>query len=140
MLEKEFNLSCSDVAAQHDCQRDQENAINHTFATTQIRKQLTTWATLERVLGHPGESEASTTETALVTDAELARARHDMTFRYRLAAEALELLLREHNRLRAVGADRAHRKQMYEGVDLAIKLLDLLQRIAKPAKNARGQT
>jgi len=129
-------LAVSDVTARHDCQRDQENAINHAFATTQIRKQLKTRATLERVLADPSEPETSTTETTLVTDAELARARQNLTFDYRLAAEALELLLREHNRLRALGADRTHRKQMYEAVDLAIKLLDLLQRTA-PTKNAR---
>lgn len=59
MRDEEFDLSCFDVTGRHDCQRDQENA---------------TRATLERVLADPSEPKASTTETALVTDAELARA------------------------------------------------------------------
>jgi hypothetical protein len=68
--------------------------------------------------------------TALVTDADLARAREDATFRQHLVTENLERLLAELNKLRARGADRARAKQIREGVDLAVKLADLLQRIA----------
>jgi hypothetical protein len=67
---------------------------------------------------------------ALVTDADLARAREDAAFRHQLVAENLELLLQELNKLRARGADRTRAKQIREGVDLAVKLADLLQRIA----------
>ena len=67
---------------------------------------------------------------ALVTDADLVRAREDAAFRHQLVAENLELLLQELNKLRARAADRTRARQIREGVDLAVKLADLLQRIA----------
>jgi hypothetical protein len=69
-------------------------------------------------------------DSILVTDAELARARHDPEFRHQLLADNLELLLGELNRLRSMGADRKRAEQIREGVSLAVKLADLLQKIA----------
>src|SRR4051812_7518057 len=73
--------------------------------------------------------ETGTAMAELVTDAELARARQDPAFRHQLLADNLERLLGELNKLRARGADRARAKQIREGVDLAVKLAGLLQRI-----------
>jgi hypothetical protein len=68
--------------------------------------------------------------TDLVTDADLERARTDAAFRHQLVADNLELLLGGLNKLRAKGADAGRAKQIREGVDLAVKLADLLQRTA----------
>jgi hypothetical protein len=68
--------------------------------------------------------------TVLVSEADLVRARADPAFRHQLVAENLELLLSQLNKLRALGADRTREKQIREGVDLAVKLADLLHRIA----------
>jgi hypothetical protein len=74
--------------------------------------------------------------TDMVTDSDLARARTDPEFRRKLVADSLELLLGELNRLRnRGGSDPARARQIREGVDLAVKLADLLQRIDR----ARGQ-
>lgn len=72
--------------------------------------------------------EASTAE--LVSDADLERARTDPAYRHQLVADNLELLLGGLNRLRALGANPARARQIREGVDLAVKLADLLQRTA----------
>jgi hypothetical protein len=78
-----------------------------------------------------GEAERELPMSALVTDADLERARRDPAFRHQLVADSLDLLLRELNRLRArAGTDRARAQQIREGVDLAVKLAELLQRIA----------
>jgi hypothetical protein len=69
-------------------------------------------------------------DTALVSDADLTRAREDAPFRQQLIADYLELLLGQLNKLRALGADSARADQIGEGVDLAVKLADLLQRLA----------
>ena len=65
-------------------------------------------------------------DAPLVTDADLARAREDSVFRQQLVADYLELLLGQLNKLRALGADSARAGQIREGVDLAVKLADLL--------------
>jgi hypothetical protein len=67
--------------------------------------------------------------TALVTDADLERARVDPEFRHQLVAGNLEFLLGKLNRLRDSDAD-ASAGQIREGVDLAVQLAELLQRIA----------
>ena len=72
-------------------------------------------------------------DIAMVTDADLARARVDPEFRHRLVADNLELLLNELNRLRSRKTDSKRSKQIREGVDLAVKLAELLQRIERPA-------
>ncbi len=66
---------------------------------------------------------------ALVTDADLARARQDPAFRHQLVADSLELLLRELSKLRSSAGDATRARQIREGVDLAVRLADLLQRI-----------
>jgi hypothetical protein len=73
-------------------------------------------------------------EIPLVTDGDLTRARSDAAFRHRLVADNLELLLNELNRLRnRAGSDPARARQLREGVDLAVRLADLLQRIERQA-------
>ncbi len=67
---------------------------------------------------------------AAVTDADLARARQDPAFRHQLVAENLDVLIEKLNRLRAGGASAQQARQIREGVDLAVKLADLLQQIA----------
>lgn len=69
-------------------------------------------------------------EHALVTDADLARARTDPAFRHQLVADNLERLLGELNRLRGSNANPKRARQIREGVDLAVQLADLLQHIA----------
>ncbi len=68
-------------------------------------------------------------ETALVTDDDLARSRVDPEFRHRLVADNLELLLNQLNRLRNGKTDARRSKQIREGVDLAVQLAEILQRI-----------
>jgi hypothetical protein len=73
-------------------------------------------------------------EISLVTDDDLARAREDPEFRHRLVADNLERLLFELNRLRSRnGTDPERTRQIREGVDLAVQLADLLQRIERQA-------
>jgi hypothetical protein len=72
-------------------------------------------------------------DVALVTDEDLARARIDSAFRHQLVADNLELLLTELNRLRSGRSDAKRSKQIREGVDLAVRLAELLQRIERPA-------
>ena len=77
-------------------------------------------------------------DSILVTDAELSRARHDPEFRHQLLADNLELLLGELNRLRSAGADPKRAGQIREGVSLAVKLADLLQKIASERGSAKS--
>ena len=70
-------------------------------------------------------------EIALVTDDDLTRARVDPEFRHRLVADNLELLLSELNRLRGGKTDRRRAKHIREGVDLAVQLAEILQRIER---------
>ena len=72
-------------------------------------------------------------DIALVTDGDLARARVDPGFRHRLVVDNLELLLSELNRLRSRKAGAIGDKHLREGVDLAVRLADLLHRIERPA-------
>jgi hypothetical protein len=65
---------------------------------------------------------------APITDAELAQARQDPHFRQRLLKESLELLLATLQRLRAKPAvANASAKQIREGVQLAVRLAELIQ-------------
>ena len=84
--------------------------------------------------GNPG---TEMREIALVTDDDLTRARVDPEFRHRLVADNLELLLSELNRLRGGKTDRRRAKQIREGVDLAVQLAEILQRIER-APGARA--
>jgi hypothetical protein len=77
-------------------------------------------------------------DIALVTDAELARARLDPAFRHELVAGNLELLLEKLNRMRGGEVDSRSARQIREGVSLAVQLAELLQRIPAPGPEAQG--
>jgi hypothetical protein len=72
-------------------------------------------------------------EFPLVTDSDLARARQDADFRQQLLTESLERLLGELSKLQRVANNSAGTDQVREGVELAVKLADLLRRIAPRA-------
>jgi hypothetical protein len=74
-------------------------------------------------------SGAAMGKTALVTDDDLTRSRADPEFRHRLLADNLELLLDELKRLRRGKPDQQSVKHIREGVDLAVQLAEILQRI-----------
>jgi len=74
----------------------------------------------------------------LASEADLARARSDPAFRHQLVADSLELLLNELNKLRATAVDATRARQIREGVDLAVKLAELLQRVAVTRDGTRA--
>ena len=76
---------------------------------------------------------------ALVTDAELARARLDPIFRHQLVAGNLEFLLEKLNRMRGGEVDSRSARQIREGVSLAVQLAELLQRIPAGRPEAAGR-
>jgi len=80
-------------------------------------------------------------DVARVTDDDLARARLDPAFRHQLVADNLELLLGALNKMRALQSpDGKNASQIREGVNLAVKLAELLQRIDAARVNAaRGR-
>jgi len=72
-----------------------------------------------------------------VTDAELARARSDSAFRQQLLTTNLDVLLATLQRLRkAPTSDRGAAKQIREGVQLAVKLAELIQILADKTRAA----
>jgi hypothetical protein len=75
---------------------------------------------------------------ALATDDDLARSRVDPEFRHRLVADNLELLLNQLNRLRNGKTDARRTKQIREGVDLAVQLAEILQRIEQGTVSRAG--
>jgi hypothetical protein len=67
----------------------------------------------------------------LVTADDLTRARNDPEFRQHLMAENLDRLLEALNKMRRTAEIKPEAaKQIREGVDLAVKLADLLQQNA----------
>jgi len=66
---------------------------------------------------------------AAVTDEDLERARQDLTFRRKLLSNHLEALLLTLNKMRAPSSawDKTSARQIRDGVDLAVKLADMLQ-------------
>jgi hypothetical protein len=63
-----------------------------------------------------------------VTDAELARARQDSAFRQKLLQQSLDLLLSGMQRQRqSRGAATGSETQMREGVELAVRLAEMIQ-------------
>ena len=64
-----------------------------------------------------------------VSDEELERARQDPAFRRKLLSDNLEVLLATLNKMRSSSKalDNASASQIRDGVDLAVKLADLLQ-------------
>ena len=64
-----------------------------------------------------------------VTDEDLERARQDLAFRRHLLSNHLEALLLTLNKMRSAGNawDKTSARQIRDGVDLAVKLADMLQ-------------
>jgi len=75
-------------------------------------------------------------ESHLITDSDLARARQDKAFRQQLLTESLELLLAELSKLQRAAKNTTRADQVREGVELAVKLADLLRRVAPSAPRA----
>lgn len=75
-------------------------------------------------------------EPLLITEADLARARNDKEFRQQLLTKTLELLLGELTKLRRSPPSEARADQVREGVDLAVKLADILRRMSAAPKAA----
>jgi hypothetical protein len=75
-------------------------------------------------------------EFPLITDSDLARAREDAEFRQRLLTESLERLLKKLSKLQRDAKNAKRADQVREGVELAVKLADLLRRIASQAPRA----
>jgi hypothetical protein len=85
-----------------------------------------------------------------VTDDDLARARSDPAFRQKLLTQSLDILLAKIQKVRksAQSAPSARDTQLREGVELAVKLAELIQKVdghsggaevaAKPGQQARG--
>jgi hypothetical protein len=74
-----------------------------------------------------------------VTDEDLERARRDPAFRRKLLSDNLELLLTTLNKMRSNVStmDKDAALQIRDGVDLAVKLADMLQvTISEPNKAA----
>lgn len=65
-----------------------------------------------------------------VTDADLARARVDAPFRQQMLTRTLDCLLGELSKFQHITQDAARAGQMREGIELAVKLSDLLRRTA----------
>ena len=73
----------------------------------------------------------------LVTESDLARARHDPEFRQRFYADNLDRLLEKLNEMRKSGAGEPEAARMIkEGVELAVKLADKLNTKANLAKDS----
>jgi hypothetical protein len=72
-----------------------------------------------------------------VTDADLARARADAAFRQQLLTANLDVLLAKLQQLRkAPRAEAGSVKQIREGVQLAVKLAELIQALADAPRAA----
>lgn len=69
----------------------------------------------------------------LVTDDDLARSRKDPAFRHQLVAHNLDMLLGQLKRMRGSSAEAQDNGQIREGVDLAVRMAELLQRLKQPA-------
>jgi hypothetical protein len=73
---------------------------------------------------------------APVTEDELARARTDPAFRQKLLSQNMEALLTGIKKLRKAPAAGAGHKQIREGVELAVRLAELIQGPAKPSRGS----
>jgi hypothetical protein len=70
-----------------------------------------------------------------VTDADLSRARSDPAFRQRLLSESLETLLAKLQILRSAAPSKGgSAKQIREGVELAVRLAELIQNVNDPSR------
>jgi hypothetical protein len=64
-----------------------------------------------------------------VSDDDLARARSDPAFRQKLLTESLETLLAKIQKLRKSGQPSPSDLQLREGVELAVRLAELIQKV-----------
>ena len=71
-----------------------------------------------------------------ITDTDLARARADVSFRQEMLTRSLECLLAELSRLQHAPQSPARARQVREGIDLAVKLSDLLRRTTADPRSA----
>ena len=71
----------------------------------------------------------------VVTDEMLERSRHDPTFRRKLLSENLDMLLKRLNKMRASSPalDKNSARQIRDGVDLAVRLAEMLQQAQRNA-------
>jgi hypothetical protein len=80
------------------------------------------------------------TDFTAVTDETLERARHEPAFRRKLLSDNLEILLAKLNKLRAANRslDKTAARQIRDGVDLAVRLAEMLQQAQRdqPSKAA----
>lgn len=72
----------------------------------------------------------------LPTEEDIARARVDTPFRKQLLTRSLERLLGELSKIQRVPPDASRADQMREGIELAVKLSDLLRQSAPGAPRA----
>jgi hypothetical protein len=79
-------------------------------------------------------------EFAVVTEDDLARARRDPAYRQQLLAQNLDLLLAALNKLRRANAapGSANAGQIREGVQLAVRLADILHKLAEQISGPRA--
>ena len=70
-----------------------------------------------------------------VSDEDLARARRDPAFRRKLLSENLDMLLKRLNKMRASSPalDKTSARQIRDGVDLAVRLAEMLQQAQRDA-------
>ncbi|MEA2974906.1 MAG: hypothetical protein QOF19_426 [Alphaproteobacteria bacterium] len=75
-----------------------------------------------------------------VTDEDLARARRDPAFRHKLLADNLNVLLVKLNRLRnsCSAANRSCARHISDGMELAVKLANLLRAEAENSASRRA--
>ena len=79
-------------------------------------------------------------ESALVTDAEIDRAKLDPAFRQQLMAQSLDRLLGALTKMRGAKAGKPESdRQIREGVDLAVKLSERLHALAGPAAPSKAR-
>jgi hypothetical protein len=72
---------------------------------------------------------------ALVSEADLLRARSDAAYRHQLVQDHLELLLASLNKLRSNKATaRSRGAQIREGVEMAVRLADILHRLSEAGR------
>jgi hypothetical protein len=71
----------------------------------------------------------------VVTDEMLERSRHDPAFRRKLLSDNLEFLLKRLNKMRASSPalDKNSARQIRDGVDLAVRLAEMLQQAQRNA-------
>ena len=71
-----------------------------------------------------------------ITDTDLARARADVSFRQEMLTRSLECLLAELSKLQHAPQSPARARQVREGIELAVKLSDLLRRTTAGPRSA----